>query len=138
MNALHTLGLSEALNLLAKGEISALELTRAHLARIEAVDGRVRAFLAVGAEQALDAAKRADADRRAGRAGLLCGAPLGLKDLLCTRDLPTTCGSRMLENFVRRQIGRASELEPIANSSMACLPKMTAPACRSFSTTVAL
>lgn len=100
MNALHTLGLSEALNLLAKGEISALELTRAHLARIEAVDGRVRAFLAVGAEQALDAAKRADADRRAGRAGLLCGAPLGLKDLLCTRDLPTTCGSRMLENFV--------------------------------------
>ena len=63
MNALHTLGLSEALNLLAKGEISALELTRAHLARIEAVDGRVRAFLAVGAEQALDAAKRADANR---------------------------------------------------------------------------
>lgn len=100
MNALHTLGLAEALNLLEKGEITALELTEAHLARIEAVDGRVKAYLAVGAEQARQAAKEADKARQAGQAGLLCGAPLGLKDLLCTRELPTTCGSRILEHFV--------------------------------------
>ena len=100
MNALHTLGLAEALHLLDKGEISALELTAAHLDRINAVDRRVKAYLSVGVEQALSAAQRADEDRKAGRAGLLCGAPLGLKDLICTTDLPTTCGSRMLENFM--------------------------------------
>ena len=100
MNALHTLGLAEALNLLESGEISAVELTRAHLDRIEAVEGRVKAYISVGADQALAAAERADAERRAGRAGLLCGAPIGLKDLLCTTELPTTCGSKILENFV--------------------------------------
>ena len=100
MEALHTLGLQQALNLLEQGAISALELTQAHLERIEAVDDRIKAYLSVGAEQALTQARRADKERSQGRAGLLCGAPLGLKDLLCTTDLPTTCGSRMLEHFV--------------------------------------
>lgn len=98
--ALYSLGLHEALSLLEKREISSFELTEAHLARIEAVDGRIKAYLSVGAEQALDQARRADALRAKDEAGLLCGAPLGLKDLLCTKELPTTCGSRMLEHFI--------------------------------------
>lgn len=100
MEALYALGLQQALNLLETGAISSLELTQAHLQRIEAVDDRVRAYLAVGAEQALEQARRADAARARGEAGLLCGAPLGLKDALCTTTLPTTCGSRMLEHFI--------------------------------------
>ena len=75
--ALYSLGLHEALSLLEKREISSFELTEAHLARIEAVDGRIRAYLSVGAEQALDQARRADALRAKDEAGLLCGAPLG-------------------------------------------------------------
>ncbi len=100
MEALHTLSLHQALDLLEQGAISALELTQAHLERIAAVDGRIKAYLSVGAEQALTQARSADKERAQGRAGLLCGAPLGLKDLFCTTDLPTTCGSRMLEHFI--------------------------------------
>ncbi len=100
MDELYTLDLHQALSLLEQGEISSLELTQSHLNRIEAVDGRIKAYLSVGAEQALAQARRADTDRAQGRAGLLCGAPLGLKDLLCTTELPTTCGSKMLEHFV--------------------------------------
>ncbi|MDO5674301.1 MAG: Asp-tRNA(Asn)/Glu-tRNA(Gln) amidotransferase subunit GatA [bacterium] len=100
MDELYTLDLHQALSLLEQGEISSLELTQSHLNRIEAVDGRIKAYITVGAEQALAQAKRADADRAQGRAGLLCGAPLGLKDLLCTTELPTTCGSKMLKHFV--------------------------------------
>ncbi len=100
MEALYALGLQQALDLLETGAISSLELTQAHLQRIEAMDGRIKAYLAVGAEEALEQARRADADRARGRAGLLCGAPLGLKDVLCTTSLPTTCGSRMLEHFI--------------------------------------
>lgn len=100
METLYSLGLQQALTLLNQGEISSVELTRSLLQRIEEVDGRIKAYLSVGAEQALDQARRADTERAQGRAGLLCGAPLGLKDLFCTTELPTTCGSRMLEHFI--------------------------------------
>lgn len=96
----YELSLGEASNLLYSGELSALSLTESVLSRIEKVDGKVKAYQVVAAEKVLEEAKQADKDIAAGKGGLLSGLPLSLKDVLCTRDMTTTCGSRMLENFV--------------------------------------
>jgi aspartyl-tRNA(Asn)/glutamyl-tRNA(Gln) amidotransferase subunit A len=85
---------------IAAGETSAVEVTRAHLDRIDAVDQRVRAFLHVAPELALAAARDVDARRAAGEPlGALAGVPLALKDLFTTTDMPTTCGSRILHGW---------------------------------------
>ncbi|MBC2709857.1 MAG: Asp-tRNA(Asn)/Glu-tRNA(Gln) amidotransferase subunit GatA [Desulfosarcina sp.] len=81
-------------------EISSVELTRAVLDRIDAVDGKVGAYLTVDAEGALIQAEAADQRLANGDAMPLTGIPLGIKDLLCTRGLRTTCASKILENFV--------------------------------------
>jgi aspartyl-tRNA(Asn)/glutamyl-tRNA(Gln) amidotransferase subunit A len=92
---------AETADVLARGEASALEVTEAHLARIEDVDASVRAFLHVDEDGARDAARRLDARRSAGeRLGPLAGVPIALKDLIATEGLPTTCGSRLLEGWV--------------------------------------
>ena len=93
------LTLTEARDKLRSGAITALDLTQAHLDRIRAVDPQVRAFLLVTEEQALEAA--ADADRRLaqGDAAALLGVPLAIKDVLVTRGVPTTAGSRILEGY---------------------------------------
>src|SRR5580700_10759741 len=84
----------------AAGETSAVEITRAHLDRIEAVDQRVHAFLHVDPEAALVAAAAVDKQRAAGEPlGPLAGVPLALKDVFTTTDMPTTCGSRILEGW---------------------------------------
>ncbi|MGH8895301.1 MAG: Asp-tRNA(Asn)/Glu-tRNA(Gln) amidotransferase subunit GatA, partial [Actinomycetes bacterium] len=85
----------------ATGQVSAVETTQAHLDRIAAVDDRVHAFLHVDTDGALTAAKAVDARRAAGEElGPLAGVPLALKDLIATRGVPTTCGSRILEGWV--------------------------------------
>ncbi|MGH8970435.1 MAG: Asp-tRNA(Asn)/Glu-tRNA(Gln) amidotransferase subunit GatA [Actinomycetes bacterium] len=85
----------------ATGQASAVETTQAHLDRIAAVDDRVHAFLHVDTDGALTAAKAVDARRAAGEElGPLAGVPLALKDLIATRGIPTTCGSRILEGWV--------------------------------------
>jgi aspartyl-tRNA(Asn)/glutamyl-tRNA(Gln) amidotransferase subunit A len=83
-------------------EISAVEVTRAHLDRIRAVDPAVRAFLHLDTEGALAAATTVDDDLRRGRppASPLAGVPLALKDVFTTVDMPTTCGSRILEGWL--------------------------------------
>ena len=84
------------------GELSAVEVTQAHLDRIEAVDGELNAFLHVGAEQALATAAEVDNAVAAGQAPAspLAGVPLALKDVFTTTDAPTTCGSKILEGWV--------------------------------------
>jgi len=84
----------------ASGEVSAVEVTQAHLDRIVAVDPDVHAFLHVAGIGALAAAEEVDRKRAAGRPlGPLAGVPLALKDVMATADMPTTCGSKILENW---------------------------------------
>src|SRR4249919_3131156 len=81
-------------------EVSAVEVTRAHLDRIGAVDDRVHAFLHVAADGALAAARDVDDKRAAGQQlGPLAGVPVALKDLFTTTDMPTTCGSAILDGW---------------------------------------
>lgn len=85
---------------IAEGEVSAREVTQAHLDRIAEVDDRVHAFLHVDGEGALATADAVDARRAAGDAlGPLAGVPLALKDILAMKGVPTTCGSRILEGW---------------------------------------
>jgi aspartyl-tRNA(Asn)/glutamyl-tRNA(Gln) amidotransferase subunit A len=93
-------GLTELSAALAARKISSRELTQAFLERIAGLNGALNAFITVDAEGALAAARRAD-ERLARRQGApLTGIPLAYKDIYCTKGLPTTCGSRMLENFI--------------------------------------
>ena len=101
MNELTRLSAAEIAAAIAAGEASAEEVTQAHLDRIEQVDGMVRAFLHVDADGALDAARRVDADRAAGRQlGSLAGVPLAMKDVVVTEGLPTTAGSKILDGWI--------------------------------------
>ncbi len=86
---------------LVNKERSAVELAQAALERIQALEPRLHSFLQVTADQALAQAAQVDAQIAAGETiGLLAGIPTGVKDNLCTRGIPTTCASRILQNFV--------------------------------------
>jgi aspartyl-tRNA(Asn)/glutamyl-tRNA(Gln) amidotransferase subunit A len=81
---------------IARGDVGAEELTRASLERIER-RADLNAFLHVGVERALAAARDIDRRRARGEAlGPLAGVPIAVKDALCTSDAPTTCGSKIL------------------------------------------
>jgi aspartyl-tRNA(Asn)/glutamyl-tRNA(Gln) amidotransferase subunit A len=86
---------------LARGEIMSRALTEQFLQTIRTRDPQVRAFLHVDEQSALDQAAAVDARRQRGEPlGSLAGIPVALKDVLCTRGVPTTCGSKMLQKFV--------------------------------------
>ena len=86
---------------IAAGQVSAAEVTEAHLARIDHVDPRVHAFLHIAADGARAAARAVDERRATGAAlGPLAGVPLALKDVFTTEDMPTTCGSRILDGWL--------------------------------------
>jgi len=95
------LSAAETARKIADGEVSAREVTQAHLDRIAEVDDRVHAFLTVDNEGALKAAQAVD-DARAKKEsqGPLAGVPLALKDVVVTKGLETTCGSRILKGWV--------------------------------------
>ena len=97
---LHELTIQEAHEMLKAKEISSRELTQAVLDRIEAVEDQVDAFITVTKEDAIQAADMADQQIAKGEIGLLTGIPIGVKDLICTKNIKTTCGSRILENFI--------------------------------------
>jgi aspartyl-tRNA(Asn)/glutamyl-tRNA(Gln) amidotransferase subunit A len=97
---LHEFSITAAQRLLQKKEISSVELTRAVLERIAAVDHKVQAYLTVTADAALQQAEEADRRIAGGDGGPLTGIPLGVKDLICTQGVRTTCASKILENYV--------------------------------------
>ena len=87
--------------LVSSGEVSAVEVAQAHLDRIAAVDGDLHAFLHVDTKGALASAAAVDAKVKTGeKLSVLAGVPLGLKDILATNGLPTTCGSRVLDGWI--------------------------------------
>jgi aspartyl-tRNA(Asn)/glutamyl-tRNA(Gln) amidotransferase subunit A len=100
LSELYNLTITEARGLLTKREISSQELTRAVLDRIEAVDGKVKAYITVIGHEAMAAAAAADQRIATGEGSSLTGIPVCIKDVLTTRGIRTTCSSRMLENFV--------------------------------------
>ncbi len=97
---MHQLTLSELARKLRAKEFSVTELTQQFLKRIEASQSTLNAFITVTPESALAAAATADRALAQGTAGPLAGLPLAHKDIFCTQGVRTTCGSRMLDNFV--------------------------------------
>ncbi|TQJ31982.1 Asp-tRNA(Asn)/Glu-tRNA(Gln) amidotransferase subunit GatA [Microbacterium sp. SLBN-146] len=109
---------------LSVGEVSSVEVTRAHLDRIAAVDGDVHAFLHVS-DHALDVAADIDRRRASGEElGLVAGVPLAIKDVLVTTDMPSTSGSRILEGYMSPYDAtvvaraRAAGLVPLGKTNM--------------------
>ena len=84
---------------LTRGDFSSVELTKACLERIRANEA-LNSFITVAEERALAQAQAADQRRAAGEAAALTGVPQAHKDIICTTRVPTTCGSRMLANFI--------------------------------------
>lgn len=97
---LHALTLQQARHGLRLRQYSSVELTRAWLERIQQLDPRLHAYLSLNAEEALQQAQAADARIAAGEESPVLGVPIALKDVLSTRGLRTTAGSRILENYV--------------------------------------
>ena len=97
MNRPSTRDLISQLN---SGALTARQLTETHLDRIATLNGRLNAFVSVDPDGALQQADDIDRRRQTGEpVGRLAGLPIGIKDNICQKDLPTTCGSRMLQNF---------------------------------------
>jgi len=90
----------EARALLSRGKISSTELTEALIQQIESLDGQLKAYLAFTPEIARRRAQEADRRLAQGDQAPLLGVPLAVKDVLCTTDLPTTCGSKILQGFM--------------------------------------
>jgi aspartyl-tRNA(Asn)/glutamyl-tRNA(Gln) amidotransferase subunit A len=100
MSDLHWLSIHDVAAKLASREISSRELTEAILDRIEAVDPKVQAYIRVTPDRALEQADAADARLANGERAPLLGVPVAIKDVMVTKGVATTCGSKMLENFV--------------------------------------
>ena len=91
---------AELSQLLSSGEVSSVELTRAYLDRIKRTNDRLNIYITVCEESALQQARKADERRANGNQHPLLGLPLAHKDIFCTNGIATTCGSKMLENFI--------------------------------------
>jgi aspartyl-tRNA(Asn)/glutamyl-tRNA(Gln) amidotransferase subunit A len=99
MSDLTNLTLKETLDGLKKGDFTSVETTQAHLDAIDALNPQLNAYTVVTHDIAMKQAKESDARRAAGKAGALDGAPIGIKDLFCTRDVETTACSNILRGF---------------------------------------
>ncbi len=119
----YELTISQALKGMKQGEFSAVDLTKSCLARIDTIDKELSAFVTIDREGALVQAENADKQRKAGNAGKLCGIPLSVKDLLSTKGLRTTCGSKMLANYIPPY--DATVVEKIKDAGAVILGKTT-------------
>ena len=97
---MHDKTISQLSSSLQSGDFSSVELTTHLLDRVEKLGPHLNAFVTVTSELALEQARAADQRRAAGDAGPLNGIPIAHKDLFCTDGVLTTCGSRILNNFV--------------------------------------
>ena len=122
MSNLHTLSVAEIATGLANKDFSSLEMTTHLLGRIDALNKDLNSFITVTAEQALEQAKAADALRADGDTRALLGVPMAHKDNLCTQGVLTTCGSKMLYNFVSPY--NATLVDNVANAGFISLGKL--------------
>ncbi len=120
---LSALTIHETQELLAKGDTSSVEVTRVVFERMAAVEPKVAAYLTENREQALEQAAEADAMRARGEGGALCGIPLAIKDVICTKGLRTTAGSRILENFIPPY--NATVIDKLYGEGAVCLGKVS-------------
>jgi len=119
--SIHTSTVAELSTALARGDHSSRELTEVFLERIQGQGAALNAVITVTAEQALAAADAADRSRAAGEAGPLTGVPMVHKDIFCTRGVRTSCGSRMLDNFISPY--NAHVVDRLAAAGMVCMGK---------------
>ncbi|GAB2506597.1 Asp-tRNA(Asn)/Glu-tRNA(Gln) amidotransferase subunit GatA [Microbulbifer agarilyticus] len=97
---MHQLTIAEIIRGLRDKQFSSVELTSHYLERIQQLDSQFNSFITVTSEQALNEAAAADARLAQGDAPALCGVPVAHKDIFCTNGVRTSCGSKMLDNFV--------------------------------------
>ncbi|MBD3612522.1 MAG: Asp-tRNA(Asn)/Glu-tRNA(Gln) amidotransferase subunit GatA [Hydrogenovibrio crunogenus] len=97
---MHTLSVKEMSEKLRNKEITSVVLTQHYLDRIDQYDGELNAYVTVTPELAMEMARQADEMIAEGKGGLLTGIPVAHKDIFCTLDVKTTCGSKMLDNFI--------------------------------------
>ena len=117
----HTKTLAELSAMLESGEVSSVELTQSFIDRIKQLDPQLNSFITVTETQALAQAKAADQQRAAGKAGPLTGVPVAHKDIFCTLDVKTSCGSKMLDNFISPY--NATVVEKMAEAGVVMLGK---------------
>jgi aspartyl-tRNA(Asn)/glutamyl-tRNA(Gln) amidotransferase subunit A len=97
---LFSLGISELNRKLQKREISAVDIHDSVYKRIDSVEGRIRAYVTVTREKALEMAEHSDKELAAGSRKTLSGIPIAIKDNMCTKGTLTTCASKILSNFI--------------------------------------
>ncbi len=119
---MHNKTLAEISQDLAAGHYSSEELTQHYLGRIQRLDTSLNSFITITEEHALTAAKQADEQRSKGQAGALTGIPLAHKDLFCTDGVKTSCGSKMLDNFIAPY--NATVVEKLQMAGMPMLGKL--------------
>lgn len=106
---------------LANGEFSSVELTQHYLDRIHQFDSKLNSFITITGEAALKDAQAADELRAQGKAGIWTGIPFAHKDIFCTKGIKTTCGSKMLDNFISPY--DATLVTNFKNAGAVCLGK---------------
>lgn len=97
---MHSKTITELSHALEAKDISSVELTQHFLERIKRFDTQLNSFITITEEHAIQAAEKADALRAQGKATALTGIPIAQKDIFCTDSIKTTCGSKMLDNFI--------------------------------------
>ena len=118
---MHNKSVAELSRELESGKVSSVELAQQFLDRIKQQDGLFNSFISVTEDQALADAKAADEQRAAGNATPWTGIPFAHKDIFCTNGVRTTCGSRMLENFIPPY--NATVTENFRKAGAVCLGK---------------
>jgi aspartyl-tRNA(Asn)/glutamyl-tRNA(Gln) amidotransferase subunit A len=97
---MHNKNIADLAKALQQREISSVELTQHVLDRCTSVNQKLNCFISITPEHALAQAKKADEKIKNGNAGPLTGIPIAQKDIFCTNGIKTSCGSKMLDNFI--------------------------------------